>query len=78
MATTTPPRLAASRHSSTYARDAVFAEFQPRDARRGLDQGTFVDREPDQTACRHTELDVGGEVALDQLKESLKPLLSIT
>ena len=32
---------------ATYARDAVYAEFRPRDA-RALDYDDFTDREPDE------------------------------
>ncbi len=69
---TTHPCPAASRHSSTFARDAVFTEFQPRDARRGLDQGAFVDRQPDRHPRRHTEANSNGEIALDQLAIALR------
>ena len=66
--TTTPPT--ASWRSSNYARDAVFAAFQPRQA-RALDQGDFVDRAPEQLPRRRIETDAGGEIALDRLAEVL-------
>ncbi len=59
---TTTTRPAASWHSSTYARDAVFAAFGPRQA-HSLDHGDFVDRQPDQAPRRLTEANAGDEIA---------------
>ena len=55
---TTQTRPAASSRKSAFARAAVFAEFQPRDARH-LDQAG--DRQPDQLPHRHIETNLDGE-----------------
>ena len=67
---TTSLRPASSRRNS-FARDAVFAAFGPRQA-RALDQADFQDHAPDQLPRRLTEADASGEVALDQLAAALR------
>ena len=57
---TTQTRPAASSRNSAFARAAVFAEFQPPDARH-LDQAGFIDRQPDQLPHRHIETNLDGE-----------------
>ncbi len=46
-ATAPDPSPSVSNRRAASARDAVFAEFRPGDA-RAIDQGDFVDRAPDQ------------------------------
>ncbi len=41
------PRTSSAKHRAAFARDAVFAEFRPGDA-RALDHDSFTDRRPDQ------------------------------
>ncbi len=40
-------RTSSAKHRAAFARDAVFAEFRPGDA-RALDHDSFTDRRPDQ------------------------------
>ena len=49
-ATAPDPSPSVSNRRATFARDAVFAEFRPGDART-IDQGDFVDREPDNASA---------------------------
>ncbi len=72
MHTTTATRLASSRHSSTYARDAVFSEFSGRDARH-LDQTSFIDRAPNQVprTCAPPTT-TGGAAVLERLVAALR------
>ena len=69
--TTTPTRQAASRLQSDFARAAVYLEFRGRDA-RAIEQGAFVDRQPDRLPRRRSEVIASGEVALDQLAAALR------
>ena len=53
-ATAPDPSPSVSTRRATFARDAVFAEFRPSNA-RAIDQGDFVDREPDSASADEIE-----------------------
>ena len=67
---TTMTRPASSRHSSTYARSAVYLAFRGRDA-RALDQADFVDRAPNQVSRRHTDAIPRWQSVLERLAVAL-------
>ena len=68
---TTSPCPAASRRSSTFARDAVFTEFRPREA-RALDQGAFTDHSPQQIRRLHIEAIPRRQAVLERLAAALQ------
>ncbi len=71
MPSTTSPCPASSRHSSTFARDAVFAAFRPRQA-RALDYGDFIDRDPAQLPRRHPDAVSQRQAVLERLVTALR------
>ncbi len=68
---TTSTRPASSRFDS-FARSAVFDAFSARDARRGLDQSEFVDRDPAPPPRRYADAGAGGAQVIDQFSVALR------